>query len=323
MNLQHSDVLEYLAPVAALFSDTTITEISVNPDLRVFVERAGKREEFAPIGKITVLKVEAVLRRIAHANHTSIDDEHPILNAQFSDGSRICAVYPPASPAGPMFSIRRSRAKVFTLADLLDCGSLSPDAAALLARLVNDRQSILISGGTGTGKTTFVNALAALMPLETRVCLIEKPREIVLPHVNVTALEATHEVSMSELVQTALRLYPDRIIVGEVRGSEAADMLQALNTGHAGSFATIHANSAVLALSRLASLAMIASGNRTHISVLRDVADAIQCVVQLRLMSDGSRVVSEIVKVLGYNAAEDVFRTVSVYSPKGGAAPEA
>jgi pilus assembly protein CpaF len=307
------DVLEYLEPIADLLLDFRYSEVMVNPDGRVFVEENGIKREMTN----RTLKREnliAAARRIARDNNTEIHAENPIMNARFGDGSsRVCIVLPPASPKGPMFSVRKFPMTTFTVEDLLRSGSLPESVWTVLQRALADNANFLIAGSTGSGKTVLLNALVRTVPAQERICTIEMPIEIRLEHPNHFQLEATVAEDMPKLVQTALRLVPDRIIVGEVRGEEAFDLIRALNTGHRGSFATFHANGALEALYGLSRLANAAKPNLNASFVREDTAHAIQYVVHAVRSSEGKRFVSELIRVKGYDSQTHQFIAERLY----------
>ena len=257
------------------------------------------------------------IKNIARACGDEISDMQPLLDARLEDGSRVAAMFPPCAVAGPILTIRKFT-KRFTLRELVQVGALTPGMADTLRDAIDGQRNILISGGTGTGKTTLLNALAAHIPAEDRVVVIEETAEIHLEKPNVVRLEARraqaplgHEaplppVSIADLLRAALRHRPDRILVGEVRGAEAFDLLQALNTGHLGSLSTIHANSAEQAFTRLAHCVLTANVGLPHRSVREAIALAIHVIAHIARI-DGLRRVTEIVNVRGYDSETDRF----------------
>jgi pilus assembly protein CpaF len=309
------EILDYLAPVAELLLDPDVSEIMINPNLRVFEERRGKKSEIRNV-KLDRKNVDAIARRIARSNDEELSDTHDIIKARLHDGSRVTIVGPPATPAIAM-TVRKFQHHFFTVEELIACGTLAPELWSLLQRIIDNRQTLLLSGGTSSGKTTFLNSLVRFIPDDQRIVLIEKPSEIQIDHPNVFPMEASKVNSMRELVQASMRLSPDRIIVGEVAGEEALDMLQAMNSGHEGSFSTIHANSAAQALSKLTNYALRGWSEKSTVVYLplrREIADCIHYVVQLKRMRDGSRVATELIKIHGYNVDKDEFRTETLFS---------
>lgn len=299
-------ILPFLTPIAGLLQDPAITEVMVNAGGRsVFVERDGLVAH-VPDCRIAEARLTIGIKQIARACGDDISDDRPILDARLEDGSRIAAMFRPCAVDGPTLTIRRFGRR-YSLAGLRAGGSLTNNESVRLIDAVRRRKNILISGGTGTGKTTLLNALADLIPDEDRIGLIEETSEIFITKPNIFRWEARRwsaeergkevpAVPISDLIRAALRHRPDRIILGEVRGVEAFDLLQALNTGHQGSFCTIHANSATFALRRLARLSVAADLGLTLDSARQDVADTIQMVVHIERVN-GRRTVSEILDV--------------------------
>jgi pilus assembly protein CpaF len=312
------DVLEYLSPIADLLLDYRYSEVMINPDLRVFVEENGIKREM-PDRVLKLAHLTAAARRIARDDNTEINEDSPIVNARFGDGSsRVCIVMPPASPLGPAFSIRKFPLTTLTIEDLIRVGSLPASVWASLEKAITDRENILIAGATGSGKTVFLNACLRTVPATDRICTIEMPIEIRLDHANQLQLQATRAEDFPQLVQTALRLVPDRIVLGEVRGEEAFDLLRALNTGHRGSFATFHANGALESLYGLSRLANAAKPNLNAAFVREDTAHAIQYVVHIVRSSEGKRFVSELIRVEGYDSQTQQFITKTLYQYQKG-----
>jgi pilus assembly protein CpaF len=310
-------ILPFLRPIEDLLIDPAITEVMVNAGgRRVFVERHGT-VEFVPDRTLEVRNLTVAIKNIARACGDEISDIQPVLDARLEDGSRVAAMFPPCSVDGPTLTVRKFTRR-YALGDLVDVGTLTEEDAELLRHAVDHRQNILISGGTGTGKTTVLNALAETIPATDRIVLIEETSEIRIDQPNLVRFEARRAqtplgqeaplpaVSISDLVRATLRHRPDRIIVGEVRGPEAFDLLQALNTGHLGSLTTIHANAAEQALTRLAHCVLTANVGLPHRSVREAIALAIHLVVHLARVA-GRRVVTEIVAVRGYDPHNDRF----------------
>jgi pilus assembly protein CpaF len=305
-NPYYEDVLHLLGDLAQYIKDPSISEVMVNPNRTIFIERHGRKVQIE--SSVSVSNLIAAAHRIARHNHDELSEERPIFNGRFGDGSsRVCIVQPPASPDGVMWSIRKFPKTRLSAEDLIGYGSITRELYQHLRAAVAARETILLSGGPGTGKTTLLQILAADIEADDRIALIEKPSEIQMDHANVFRLEANDEskISMKVLIETVLRLLPNRVIFGEVRGGEAADLLEVLNTGHPGSFTTIHANSAMLALSRLTTLAL--RGDAGYIPTRRIIGDVVRHVVHLRVMPSGQRKVSEVIRVRGYIAAKDEF----------------
>ena len=310
-------ILPFLKPIEDLLCDPTVTEVMVNEGgRRVFVEREG-RLEAVPDRSLECRNLTVAIKNIARACGDEISDMQPLLDARLEDGSRVAAMFPPCAVAGPALTIRKFTRR-YSLDDLVELGALSTDVAGQLVAAVRCQRNILISGGTGTGKTTLLNALAARIPDGDRIIVIEETAETHLPKPNVLRLEARRAqsplgqeaplppVTISDLLRAALRHRPDRILVGEVRGAEAFDLLQALNTGHLGSLSTIHANSAEQALTRLAHCVLTANVGLPHRSTREAIALAIQLIAHVSRV-DGRRRVTELVEVSGYDGAADRF----------------
>ena len=314
-------ILPFLRPIEDLLLDRAITEVMVNDGgRRIFVERNGTLE-LVPDRTLEPRNLTVAIKNIARACGDEISEMQPILDARLEDGSRVAAMFPPCAVAGPALTIRKFTRR-YTLEDLIEIGTLSADTAARLVEAIARQQNVLISGGTGTGKTTLLNALAARIPDADRLVVIEETAEIHLEKPNLLRFEARraqmplgHEtplppVTITDLLRATLRHRPDRIIVGEVRGAEAFDLLQALNTGHLGSLSTIHANSAEQALTRLAHCVMTANIGLPHRSVREAIALAIHLIVHIARVS-GRRRVTEIVSIRGFDGPADRFDLVA------------
>jgi pilus assembly protein CpaF len=310
-------ILPFLRPIEDLLLDRDITEVMVNDGgQRVFVERAGRLEPV--LGRrLETRNLTVAIKNIARACGDEISEMQPLLDARLEDGSRVAAMFPPCAVAGPILTIRKFTRR-YSLDDLITVGTLTVGLATHLRHAVASHQNILVSGGTGTGKTTLLNALAALIPDEDRIVVIEETAEIHLEKLNLLRLEARraqaplgHEaplppVTIADLLRATLRHRPDRILVGEVRGPEAFDLLQALNTGHLGSLSTIHANSPDQALVRLAHCVLTANVGLPHASIREAIGLAIHLVVHLA-REDGRRRVTGVQAVSGYDTVTDTF----------------
>jgi pilus assembly protein CpaF len=297
-----------LGPLEPLLSDAAVDEVMVNGPGEVYVERRGRIERTGVAFGGEAELMHAIERVLAPLGRR-VDEASPLCDARLPDGSRVNVVIPPLSLSGPCLTVRRFRREGFSLRDLVARGTLAGDVAELLALCVAARASVLVSGGTGSGKTTTLNALSGAIPGEERIVTIEDAAELRLRQRHVVRLEARPanlegrgEVTIRQLVVNALRMRPDRIVVGEVRGAEALDMLQALNTGHDGSLTTVHANSPADALRRIETLALMAGVGLPHAAVREQVASALDVVVHQTRLPDGSRVVesmSEVLRVAG------------------------
>ena len=311
-------ILPFLKPIEDLLVDPTITEIMVNDGgRRVFVERHGALHHVSD-RTLESRNLTVAVKNIARACGDEISDVQPILDARLEDGSRVAALFPPCAVAGPVLTIRKFTRR-YSLEDLVDIGTATPHVAEALTTALAQQQNILISGGTGTGKTTLLNALATHIPDADRIVVIEETAEIHLSKPNLVRFEARKAqlplgsepplppVTIADLLRATLRHRPDRIIVGEVRGPEAFDLLQALNTGHLGSLSTIHANSAEQALTRMAHCVLTANVGLPHHSIREAIALAVHIVVHVARV-DGHRKVTEVQAVRAYDSRADRFR---------------
>jgi pilus assembly protein CpaF len=292
-----------LGPLEVLLADPAVEEVMVNGPGRVYVERGG-RIEATEVEFEGEEELRNAIERILAPLGRRVDELSPMVDARLADGSRVNVVIPPLAIDGPLISIRRFGARRPDPDELVDLGTLTPRARALLERAVRSRRSILVSGGTGSGKTTLLNALSSFVDPRERVVTIEDAAELRLqqPHVvrlesRPAGVEGRGEVSVRDLLRNALRMRPDRIVIGEVRGAEALDLLTALNTGHDGALSTVHANSPADALSRIETLALMAGLGLPHAAIAEQVRRGIDLVVQIERRSDGARVVSDIVEV--------------------------
>ena len=292
-----------LGPLEPLLSDPVVDEVMVNGPDAVYVERRGRLERTG-VRFGTQAELLHAIERILAPLGRRVDEASPLCDARLADGSRVNVVIPPLSLSGPCLTVRRFRREGFSLRELVAGGTLPAEVAELLALCVAARASMLVSGGTGSGKTTTLNALSGAIPGEERIVTIEDAAELRLRQRHVVRLEARPpnlegrgEVTIRQLVVNALRMRPDRIVVGEVRGAEALDMLQALNTGHDGSLTTVHANSPADALRRVETLALMAGLGLPHTAVRDQVASALDVVVHQARLPDGARVVESVTEV--------------------------
>ena len=316
-----------LGPLEPLLGDPDVDEVMVNGAGAVYVERAGRLEATDVAFESDADLMHAVERILAPLGRR-VDEASPLCDARLTDGSRVNVVIPPLSLSGPCLTIRRFRQEGFSLRDLVDKATVTPAAADLLALAVAARASVLVSGSTGSGKTTTLNALSGAIPGEERIVTIEDAAELRLRQRHVVRLEARPpnlegrgEVTIRQLVRNALRMRPDRIVVGEVRGGEALDLLQAMNTGHDGSLSTVHANSAADALRRVETLALMAGVGLPHDAVREQVASALDLVVHQARMPDGSRSVrsiTEVVRVAGGVGTRELLVADGLRRPRDG-----
>ena len=306
-----------LGPIEPLLKDPTISDILINTHSDVYVERAGMLERVPVLFK-DESHLLRIVNKIVAAVGRRVDESQPIVDARLADGSRINVAIRPIAVDGPLVSIRKFARRVFSLDRLVDTGSLKVQPAALLAGAVKARMSILISGGTGSGKTTMLNALSQHISHRERLVTIEDAAELQLqqPHVGrletrPPSIEGKGEIRQRELVKNALRMRPDRIIVGEVRGEEAFDMLQAMNTGHEGSMTTVHANTPRDALSRLEQMVGMAGFPMSQQSIRTQIASAIRLIVQLQRFSDGVRRITHISEITGMEG--EIIQLQTIY----------
>ena len=293
-----------LGPLEPLLADPAVDEVMVSGAGRVWVERAGRVEETG-VAFASEAELRHTIERILAPLGRRVDEAEPLCDARLPDGSRVNVVLPPLALDGPALTIRRFRRRAMTPEELVERGSWTPPLGALLAGAVGGRLNVLVSGGTGSGKTTTLNALSSFIGAGERIVTIEDAAELRLqqPHVvrleaRPASLEGRGEVTIRRLVRNALRMRPDRIVVGEVRGAEALDMLGAMSTGHDGSLSTVHAGSPAEALRRVATLALMADVALPHAAVAEQVATAIDLVVHQARRPDGSRAVTEVAEVL-------------------------
>ena len=306
-----------LGPLEPLLQDSTISDILVNGHRQVYVERKGLLE----LTTVTFRDDQHLLRiidKIVSQVGRRVDESTPMVDARLSDGSRVNAIIPPLALDGPLMSIRRFAQDKLTAPDLVDRRAMTLGMMELLEGCVKARLNIIISGGTGSGKTTLLNALSAFINGKERIVTIEDAAELQLkqPHVarletRPPNLEGTGAVRQRELLVNSLRMRPDRIVVGEVRGGEALDMLQAMNTGHDGSLTTVHANSPRDAVSRLEVMVSMAAANMQLISIRQQISSAVDVLIQTMRLSDGSRRVMNITEITGMEG--DVLTTQDIF----------
>jgi pilus assembly protein CpaF len=279
-------IIPFLRPIEPLIDDPEISDIMINGNRGIFYEKEGRIVKLEGIA-IEERSLQVAARNIARALGDEISEESPILDSRLPDGSRLAAVLAPVSVGGTALTIRKFQTKRDNAEELVRIGTLTREVSDYLRGAVESRQNILISGGTGTGKTTLLNALAAFIPDEERVVVIEDISEIQIAAPNLVRFEARREnsgmppVTIRDLVRATLRMRTDRVLLGEVRGGEAFDLLQALNTGHAGTLSTIHANSALQTLTRFTTCVLMSSIKLPHRVVRRNIADALQLVIHI------------------------------------------
>jgi pilus assembly protein CpaF len=306
-----------LGPIEPMFRDLSISDILVNGAKEIYIERAGRLTRVATSFRNDA-HLMAVIDRIVSRVGRRVDESSPMVDARLPDGSRVNAIIPPLALDGPVLSIRRFGTDL-SVQRLIDGGTMNPAMASLIAGCVAARLNIMISGGTGAGKTTLLNALASFIPADQRIITIEDAAELRLQQEHVVRLETRPpnaegegEVKARDLVKNALRMRPDRIIVGEVRGAEAIDMLQAMNTGHEGSLTTIHANSPRDALARLETMILMAGANLPDRAMREQISSALDLIIQVSRLADGTRKITSVVEVTGMEgpvtASQEIFR---------------
>ena len=312
-----------LGPLEPLLKDPTISDILVNSHDTIYIERRGKIEATNVRFKDDE-HLMRVIERIVSSVGRRIDESSPMVDARLQDGSRVNAIIPPLSIDGPVLSIRRFGADPLRMAALVENNALTKDIADMLQMVVSARLNILISGGTGAGKTTLLNALSAFIPENERIVTIEDSAELQLQQPHVVRLETRPpniegkgEVTQRDLVRNALRMRPDRIVIGEVRGGEAIDMLQAMNTGHDGSLTTIHANTPRDALARLETMIQMTGMRLSDRAMRQQVASALNLVVQVARLADGSRRVTSISEITGMEGETITMQEIFMYERTG------
>lgn len=320
---------EAFAPIQSYLDDPTVSEVMVNGPSEVFVERAGKLTKTAARFE-SIDALMAAITIVAQYAGRWVDGDRPILEARLPDGSRVEAVLAPAARCGPCINIRRFSRQTLTVARLIDLGALSVDAAAALSCLVKHKQNVIVAGGTGSGKTSVLNALSAFIPVDERVVVIEDASELQLQREHVVQLEAQQgdargrgRVTVGDLFRACLRMRPDRIVVGEVRGGEALELIQAMTSGHGGCMSTLHATHPSDTLRRLEMLALMAGRDLPLVALQAQIASAVDVIVQVARLRDGTRCVTHISQVAptlerGSYATVDLFTRRSRKTAAGG-----
>ncbi len=310
-------ILPFLRPIEHLILDPNISEIMVNGSDRIFIECDGVLQEIrgqSLSDKSLMVAVKNIARRLGD----DISEAKPILDSRLPDGSRVAAVIPPCSLAGVTLTIRKFNTRHFTIEDLIPIGTITQDTARLLEGYVLARRNVLLSGGTGTGKTTLLNILGSFIPDSERVLIIEDTSEIQISKDNLIRFEARQAqpgfpaVTIRDLLKAALRHRPDRIILGEIRGGEAFDLLQLLNTGHSGTLSTVHASSASQGIARFTSCVLQSGIDLPYRAIKTNIGDSLDIVVQLE-RRPGQRFVSEVLEIKRYDPAADRYEMLPVY----------
>ena len=322
-----NDVLGY-GPIDPLLHDESVTEIMVNGPNSVYVERAGKAG-LAPVKFLDEDHLRRVIEKIVAQVGRRIDESSPLCDARLPDGSRVNAVIPPLAIGGPFLTIRKFSKDPLGIEDLIGFGTLTPSAARFLQACIIGKLNVIISGGTGSGKTTTLNVMSSFIPEGERVITIEDAKELQLRQDHVLCMESRPanvegkgEVSIRDLVKNALRMRPDRIVVGECRGGEALDMLQAMNTGHDGSLTTTHANTPRDAMTRIETLVMMAGYDMPVRAIREQMASAVDLVIQIGRQRDGSRKISHITEVQGLEGDVIILQDIFLFDFAAGVSEE-
>ena len=322
-NLIENEINGY-GPLTELLKDENITEIMVNSPSEIYIEIDGNLIKDESISFINDAHIVRTIQKLIEPLGRTIDSSSPMVDSRLKDGSRINAVIPPLSTKGPVITIRKFKTSISNIDELIRLGSLTPNMASFLEAAVKSKMNILVCGGTGSGKTTLLNILSSFIPSEERIITIEDAAELKLsqPHVisletRTTNYESSGEVTIRDLVRNSLRMRPDRIIVGEVRGGEAFDMLQAMNTGHEGSLTTLHANSNIDALHRLETMVLMANIDIPVKAVREYIFNAIDLVINIERLSDGKRKVCAISEVIDFKDDEIVLNDIFKFKQIG------
>ncbi|NCN42555.1 CpaF family protein [bacterium] len=316
------DVIGY-GPITPLLNDGTITEVMVNGAKQIFYETKGKLRKYKKQFTDDT-HIMRIIERIVAPVGRRIDESTPMVDARLPDGSRVNAIIPPLSLVGPVLTIRKFATNPYTIDDLVSFGTLTPQMAELLNTCIKARLNILISGGTGSGKTTTLNVLSGFIPDDERIVTIEDAAELQLRQEHVVTLESRPpniegrgEVTIRDLVRNSLRMRPDRIIIGEVRSGEALDMLQAMNTGHDGSLVTCHANSPRDALARLETMTLMAGMDLPSRAIREQMASAIHLIIHQARLRDGSRRITHITEVVGMEGQRITLQDIFIFEQTG------
>lgn len=304
------EAIRGLGVLGQIISDPDITEVMINGYMDIFVERAGRLQKLENHFE-SRQELETIITKFVSQSGRAVNESEPIVDTHLEDGSRVNVVMPPVALNGPIVTIRRFPKEAMTVQKLIHYGSITPEVAEVLELLVRSRYNVFVSGGTGSGKTTFLNALSNFIPRDERIITVEDSAELQIKNVdNLVRLETRNAgpdgsgaITIKDLIKSALRMRPDRIVVGEVRGAEALDMLQAMNTGHDGSLSTGHANSTRDMLSRLETMVLQGAAGLPLEAIRQQIGSAVDIVIHLSRLRDKSRKTMEIVEILGYDQA--------------------
>ena len=312
-------ILQFLEPVRQYLEDPAVSEVMINGPNQIYIERKGQLE-LVPAKFESRESLTAALRNMAQFVGKHVDELRPILEGRLPDGSRVEAVLPPAAPDGPHVSIRRFFKETLTVKRLIGFGALTEDCADALAAMVASKLNILVAGGTGSGKTSMLNALSSYIPQGERVVVIEDSRELQLQRAHVVQLEARPadpkgrgEVTIRDLFRATLRMRPDRIVVGEIRGGEALDLIQAMTSGHGGCLSTLHATFPRDTLTRLETMSMMSDVDMPLLAMRVQLASAVNLICQVGRLQDGSRKVTHVTEVLGFDMQTETYQVQDVF----------
>ena len=314
------EAIRGLGVLGQIISDPDITEVMINGFEDIFVERAGRLQKLENHFE-SHQELETIITKFVSQSGRAVNESEPIVDTHLEDGSRVNVVMPPVALNGPIVTIRRFPKEAMTVQKLIRYGSITPEVAEVLELLVRSRYNIFVSGGTGSGKTTFLNALSNFIPRDERIITIEDSAELQIRNVdNLVRLETRNAgpdgsgaITIKDLIKSALRMRPDRIVVGEVRGAEALDMLQAMNSGHDGSLSTGHANSTRDMLSRLETMVLQGAASLPLEAIRQQIGSAVDIVIHLSRLRDKSRKTMEIVEILGYDQATRDYKLNVLY----------
>jgi pilus assembly protein CpaF len=312
-------LLQFFAPIRAYLDDPTVNDILINGPTQVFIEKRGMLE-LTPATFENGEELMAALRNVAQFVGKAVDENRPILEARLPDGARIEAVLPPAAPDGPHVAIRKFPPTALTIDRMVEGGAMTPLAAATLKALVAAKLNIIIGGGTGTGKTSMLGALSSFIPQGERVVVIEDSKEVQLQRLHVIYFEARPpdpkgrgQVTIRDLFRTTLRMRPDRIVIGEIRGGEALDIVQAMTSGHGGCLSTLHATQPRDTLTRLETMSMMSNVDMPLSAIRAQIASAVNVLVQVGRLTDGTRKITHISEVLGFDATAGSYRLEDIF----------
>jgi pilus assembly protein CpaF len=322
-------LLQFFAPIRPFLDDPEVSEVMINGPEQIYIERKGRLELTAAYFE-SGDALGAALRNVAQYVGKHVDAQRPVLEGRLPDGSRIEAVLPPAAPGGPHVAIRRFSTEALTIEKLLAWDALTPDAAEALRVMIASKLNVLVAGGTGSGKTSLLNALSSFIPTTERVVTIEDSRELKLQQAHVVALEARPadergkgQVTVRDLFRATLRMRPDRIVVGEIRGGEALDLIQAMTSGHGGCLSTLHATYPRDTLTRLETMAMMSDLSMPLVALRLQLGSAVDVIVQTSRLASGARKVTHVTEVVGFSQDDnnyivnDLFRREYERAPDG------